>query len=195
MLRKELLKVEQEKSEIDWFYISKALEFYQKLGYRYVELPWIVSKASTETTWPGEPLDTQAGNLVGSAEQGFVERFWYLSGEEKYVAATPCFRIENQFDKWHQLSFFKIELFSKRDMWEEFLEDARDLFYSFGVNTIETNESRGKDLSIQAKDLLLEVGSYGFRRNKISDVEMSWSFGTGLAEPRFSSALKYMGIR
>lgn len=170
---------------IDWQRLAYALKFYQERGYSYVEVPWIVSSLATNSTLPPDGKVCKVdgyGELVGSAEQGFVE----LALQRKlttgaFVALTPCFR-GHEIDELHQLHFMKIELcvLSSDNHEAKVRSDAYDLFKTLGVNATTVITSDGTDLEVQG----IEVGSYGVRKFK----DICWTYGTGLAEPRFSIA-------
>ena len=168
-------------AEIDWFLVSKAIMFYTNNGYEYIEVPWIVSLEAIRSTFDGEPLKSKEGCLVGSAEQSFVQMM--IDGKLKagrYIAATPCFRNEI-YDNTHFPYFFKLELIH---FLEKSLDDCICLSASFfnrytSVSVVDTNI--GKDLYVND----IEVGSYGVREFG----KFYWTYGTGLAEPRFSIAV------
>ncbi len=61
---------------INWEFISKAINFYKKLGYEYVEVPWIVDTSTNMITIPQGHYSTSISedeSLVGSAEQSFLQ--------------------------------------------------------------------------------------------------------------------------
>src|SRR5690349_8240774 len=100
---------------INWEHIGKALTFYKSLGYKYLEVPWVVGIEAVAVTLPSdrEGTPTKGGILVASAEQSFIELMMRgVPLEGAYVAATPCFRDDPE-DLLHQKHFFKVELFSK----------------------------------------------------------------------------------
>jgi hypothetical protein len=184
---------------IDYSLISKALEYYKDIGYQYIEAPWIVDYKSISITLPVERLSQTLfdGYVIGSAEQSFI----YLYKENKlkpgkYVAASPCFRDEAE-DEWHSKTFFKVELIIIHDHpsseyeVKSLVSDATVFFdfhskkYHKNISLIKTNE--GYDLNLNG----IEVGSYGSRSVKIKNKKFYWSYGTGLAEPRFSMACQH----
>lgn len=177
---------------INWSIIPKALDFYEKLGYSYVEVPWIVSGEAINVTLPPDRtgLRTQDGPLVGSAEQSFLHMALngdLLSG--RHVACSPCFR-DDEEDDLHQRYFFKVELIllslvpildanrRVRDMADEALVFFTGLYGGRDASIVPTEQ--GLDIEVNG----IEVGSYGYRSYK----ELHWIFGTGIAEPRFSLA-------
>ena len=72
---------------IDYVVLGEALTFYVNRGYTYKEVPWVVSDQATEATLPHDRTATKVhyGNLVGSAEQSFIE---LLIRGEKLTQAT-----------------------------------------------------------------------------------------------------------
>lgn len=177
---------------IDWFKVSHAVTFYKTLGYKYVEVPWIVPRSVTQITMPQgkQSLEVDMGNewsdaLIGSGEQGFLGWRAKFKPGDMLVTATPCFR-----DEWGckegvtQPQFFKVELMVVgQDVTRVVLDHAKRLMSTFAANFAirEVVTEEGRDLFI--KDF--EVGSYGYREYD----GFKWTYGTGLAEPRFSTAL------
>lgn len=189
---------------IDWKRIANAIEFYQSYGYTYVELPYVVpnliSRITAESGIVSINADLGDGgtDLVGSAEQSFLHLA--LNGNldltKRYVGCTPCFRNE-VLDDLHQKHFMKVELFVP------FMElsgtvtrpiaatvinvaiDAKLFFRQYAeVDVVPIDDTC--DIMLNG----IEIGSYGFRRVRdISGRGLSWVYGTGLAEPRFSQAL------
>lgn len=173
----------------DWNLIKKALEYYTGLGYIYKETPWIVSPEITELTCPDiqKSLHNTTQSFVGSAEQGFIQLA--LQGQlipgVKYVSASPCIRL-GETDELHQEQFFKVELYSlsqDETVLNSFIDDASLFFSQMSLVmpcVVETSDPSTVDINING----IEVGSYGTR----SAQDIAWTFGTGLAEPRFSLA-------
>lgn len=168
--------------------LALALEFYRDRGYTLVDLPWVASREAVTVTAPkGAKLFTGPGGwLVASAEQSFLEQTmdYFLPLNKKYVAITPCFRDEAIRDSLHKPYFMKVELFECALNGAPGYGMLADAFSFFGSQTT-------GDLTTQTKttevDILLngvEVGSYGVR----SYGPYTWSYGTGLAEPRFGQA-------
>lgn len=178
---------------INWSILSRAIEFYESLGYFYLEVPWIVPRSITSITMPSfvTPFQTQHGDLVGSAEQSFLK----LASENllpagRYVALTPCFR-DDQITVLHQKHFMKVELIHlhPRDPEKnlnQVLQDALLFFSSF---------MHAKKISIGGEENQMdivspsgvEVGSYGIRTHQ----NLTWVYGTGVAEPRLSTVLAH----
>lgn len=211
---------------INWHLFSKAITTYTHLGYKLIEVPWLVDQQTINVTLPpGKKPFTVDGcgevnQLVGSAEQSFI--YLALQGKllpGKYQALTPCFR-DDQEDELHHKYFMKLELIhinpkpfilNKADGHTYFgpinRKDENEWLASEGLDPIEdegepstydqvlldakyalsflakkpikierTNE--GADLTING----VEIGSYGIRTYNA----ITWVYGTGLAEPRFS---------
>jgi len=178
---------------INYSLITDALCYYQALNYTLIDVPWTVSKEALEVT---TPVGHDAENnryldkyLVGSAEQSFLQ----LIKDDKlpfgqYVGVTPCFRNDDA-DELHQKYFMKLELihYLKRatiDDLTNMMDDAIRFFSLYvNVDVIETYDTRS-GLSFDIEYNGIELGSYGFRHRG----DISWVYGTGIAEPRFSIA-------
>lgn len=162
---------------IDWQLLSNALNYYGSLGYRYVEVPWIVPDQISRMTFDAEGLNCQLGTLIGSAEQGFLAMPEVM--DEWLVACSPCFRNEPVIDDLHHHWFMKVELYRSGNHLEEMLQHAFSFFEKrLDCHIITTNE--GYDIMVDD----IEIGSYGYRTTSARD----WTYGTGLALPRFSIA-------
>ena len=172
---------------IDYQLIGKAVTYYKNLGYKFIDVPWYVSMKAIESTLPPglKTFSFEDKYLVGSAEQSFVQLM--LDGEissGKYVAVSPCFRDEIE-DELHKKSFMKVELISiDRDPMSviDLYQDAFSFFkdnMAVGSSIKMVNTEDGFDICING----IEVGSYGRRQYE----NFYWSYGTGLAEPRFSN--------
>lgn len=183
---------------IDWRKLNDAIEYYTDHGYRFISVPWIVPRDTTDITKPLErrPVSTFMGDLVGSGEQGFIQLM--KEGKlprGKYCCLTPCFRDEEVYDEIHLPYFMKVELintgkypFSAWHAVEDMADDALE-FLNQGVycKRIELEDRtcvEGKSIDIVTSTKSIELGSYGHR--KFDDLE--WVYGTGIAEPRYSYA-------
>lgn len=192
---------------IDYHLISHAITSFTEKGYQYIDTPWFVNQEILDVTLPndrqgfylGHPTkNTRELNLVGSAEQGFLQ----LMLEKqincgKFCSAGPCFRDEPIIDELHQLNFFKLELinivsanhllndFNIKEMMFHAKETYIEIFklsskYINELQSIETDH--GYDLILKN----IEIGSYGIRKYS----NFCWIYGTGLALPRAQIALK-----
>ncbi len=190
---------------IDWDSIAAAMSAYQRLGYRRIEVPWTapleVLVATIQLASPGihDParfvsVCSGVGHMVGSAEQSILAS--RLDGSlppGKYVACTPCFRAHDGFTDIHQPYFVKVELWVDTGDHQEHrnvMKDARSFMATRldwkRVDRDEITELRDGPM---ASDLMLsgiEIGSYGWREFD----GISWAYGTGIAEPRFSIAAR-----
>jgi len=176
---------------VNWNILAKAMEHYGRSGYEVVEMPWFVPVETQMLTCPREDWIVKVeghGGLVGSSEQSFIAAD--LKGElgkGKFVACTPCFRNEPYYDNLHRVGFMKVELYRNDivtdDAVREMMEDAASFMCMMAGMVIGTEDTpQGQDLTIGG----IEVGSYGKR----SIPGLSWVYGTGVAEPRFSTAVR-----
>lgn len=174
---------------INWMHLAQALAFYEQQGFTRLELDWHTTKEINLWTCPHPDrmygFDDRA--LVGSAEQSFMQAQvdGLLQKGKSYVALTPCFRREPVVSQTHQLHFMKVELYVAHEASDQHVrrlsalaKQCMESLAPIQVDCVETIE--GLDLDIQA----LEVGSYAARRMHNHE----WTCGTGLAEPRFSTA-------
>lgn len=187
---------------IDYSKIAKAKEYYENLGYKYIEVPWLVDEATADVTKPSESNLhyvecgwNNEGALVGSGEQSFIQLM--LDGKlspGRYQAITPCFR-DDEEDELHQQYFMKLELIDY--MPENNIEamntlvDLADVYFDRFISTdlvrFQDEFDAEKDTyDIVAKKTRIELGSYGIRKYK----EHIWSYGTGLALPRLDIAME-----
>ena len=174
---------------IDYALIGKAVQYYVDHGYTYVEVPWAVSTSMSEKTLPEGKFamrvshpDILSADLLGSAEQGLIDLVdrGKLDPNRNYVAVSPCFRAEAAVEAGvSQFTFMKVELFS---LWSHFGTHQWHAWAFFRDNGLRCSRDV---VSPDQEDLVspcgVEMGSYGFRQN--------WSYGTGLALPRFSTVL------
>lgn len=178
------------KSNIDYHKIADAIDFYQDLGYSYIEVPWIVSRESHDITGKGySDFSSFLGTHVASAEQSFLE---LITNNEldpgRYLACSPCFRDDDTsqlYNKW----FMKVELINylgkikseTPDLVKSMIRQAYCFFERYLDITVEKTDI-GLDI---VSDCGVELGSYGFRTHN----DFSWVYGTGVAEPRLSHCL------
>lgn len=178
--------------------ISEAISWYKARGYTYIDVPWIVDQDAYYSTKDASApsakdctVNLEDGYLVASGEQGFIYDRPYQGN--KYVTCTPCFRHEPVHDKWHEPYFMKVELFeyagsnvllqeSKMVSHAKHFFDYQLLLHCDMESEMHLQPDGTIDLTING----IEVGSYGIRKYK----DLHWVFGTGLAEPRFSTVLE-----
>ena len=179
-----------------WRNLVGLADVYLTHGFADEPQPWIASQRAMEVTLPpGVPATVLHGAdlLVGSAEQAFVDRM--LRGTlrpGKWQTITPCFRREPQFDALHLPYFVKLELIHYMPEKVDFaLRDMMAIVQSAMQQRLNYHPW-AHDLQLQRVktdigwDLMLrgyEVGSYGIRTFE----NHQWVYGTGLAEPRFST--------
>ena len=181
-------------NSINYWLLGVALTHYQSLGYTYVEAPWRVPAEIADLTCP-EPNKRETSSLgsvlVGSAEQGMLDmaRSALLPHDTPLVACGPCFRLDEPKTPYHQDHFMKVELGYRCEdagpkmVVSKMIRDAQAFMQHYSMSPVEIIETPvGFDLEVMG----VEVGSYGYRP------ELKWVYGTGIAEPRFSLASKYV---
>ena len=177
---------------VDWSLLADALAFYRAAGYVGVDVPWTVGPAEMALTCPDPGRWVGAAPLgvhVGSAEQSFLQlELDGKLGRGRYVACTPCHRNEPVLDDLHRTAFMKVELYSNdpSDLGAagRLLDDAE----RFMAARKGASDTLAREATTEGFDLTLngiEVGSYGPR----GGAGLRWACGTGVAEPRFTSAL------
>jgi len=179
---------------VDWGLIASAINFYTKRGFQQVSLPWIQAPSIVAITCQDRSRILNVpghGSLIGSAEQSFIaEDMAGRLGRGRFVACTPCFRNEPVLDDLHLLHFMKVELYQNDVVGDDDIEDLVRLVQDFvyktaGVEAVREVNGADIDLTISG----IEIGSYGRRTASGS----TWIYGTGIAEPRFSTALSRKG--
>lgn len=184
-----------------------AVRFYRQRGYEWADVPWAVSgNALLITKPPLLPLNEcphfKRLYIVASAEQGFLHQqleyratFPGIGLKGRYVALTPCFRNELDFDALHRPYFLKTELIDWDRTTDRDLHDmvalAEEFFSAYlTVDVVETDLedplAASKTFDIVSRRGRIELGSYGVRHHQ--DVG-EWLYGTGCAEPRLSYAI------
>ena len=192
---------------IDYSIIAAASEKYAALGYIRIEVPWIVQCAAIAETYPIHDAPEGAcevrrnsrhtGYLVGSAEQSFLQMM--LEGRlppGRYQAISPCFR-GDATSHTHREYFMKLELFATSggsggdDALDQMMTDALSVMQAHTYQRLELFATdAGHDIGFIHPALgELELGSYG-RRQSESNPKLTWTYGTGIAEPRFSTFCK-----
>ncbi len=164
---------------------------------REVPLAWMTPHAYVEVTrpaWAPEQPVTEHGYLVASGEQTFLQ----LAEEDRlpkaecYIGWTPCFRHET-FDEQHHFAFLKAEAFAWLD--ETRPEDHQLIEWVERARRVLQDETEGDICPVPLEDGSwdlelngVEVGSYGIRALPLTG--RRYLYGTALAEPRFSFALR-----
>lgn len=163
-----------------------TVKYFERIGYKYIEVPWLVSLKAIRSTFSGDISPSiQNKYPIGSGEQGFVELD--LRGElppGRYITITPCFRNEPEVNDRTQLHFVKAELYdstsygSKYKLAGEAIVNFSTLAKSGALTSVETPE--GLDINLNE----IEIGSYGEREYE----GLRWAYGTAIALPRFDYA-------
>lgn len=175
---------------IDYGRIDRSIKFYESDSFQRIESPWTVTKDISGITKPKDKPDWEIKGknkvLVASGEQSFL--YLYLKGflpKGRYQTITPCFRDE-VFDLTHTKYFIKNELiitdYVNVESLNSLIESCKKFFESElnrEIDIIKTEQ--GYDLEFEG----VEIGSYGIRKCEY----LEWVYGTGLAEPRFSTLL------
>lgn len=170
---------------------------YANNNYKYIDTPWLVSLESINLTLPKDKKVFPVLNsyLVGSAEQGFIEllKTNHLT-DDKYMSFSPCFRDEGVYDDLHKPYFSKLEIFKITNKYSILLNDALKSINNYiSHRGLEKYNSVSIDNTEQGMDILLndiEIGSYGNRNINIQNSDVTYSYGTGVAMPRFLQTLK-----
>jgi hypothetical protein len=178
---------------IRWDIISEAIQFYQRLDFQYIEVPWTAGPEAMAITSPPGAAEywLEPGQLlVASAEQSLLQmaREGKLKPEGRYIACTPCFR-GDKIDEIHHRYFMKVELM----VYQPTLPDLSALAMlgaalNFFKGYITCHPLKLPDGSVDIQTTSgIELGSYGIRHH---DSVGTWVFGTGVAEPRLSYAMR-----
>lgn len=181
---------------IDYKLINDSIVYYEDIGFKRIETPWLVTEAVDSITRPKEvePFVVQAKkkNLIASGEQGFL--YLYLKEylpKGSFQTTTPCFR-NDSFDFTHSKYFIKNELIKtdKVDKYSlEILVANAECFFNtlFPIKTHVLTTDDGFDIMLDD----VELGSYGIRECEF----LKWIYGTACAEPRTSKLIKlYNGL-
>lgn len=182
---------------IDWGLVAVALDFYERRGFQRVEVPWFASQEVNEALMPREKrpyrpfmLSDSGMEMIGSGEASLVQMLieGQLEVGRGYVTATPCFRYESPYTPLSAPQFFKVELVRTGpvDATQRLLAAAKAFYASMEVYPEEVQTDEGIDLTLNG----IEIGSYGYRH---VENMLGWTYGTGLALPRFSTALESNG--
>jgi hypothetical protein len=191
---------------INYSILADAIDYYQRLGYKYLEMDWYVAEEALRKTLPKDRRiwKYDSGFLVGSGEQSFIEALMYtdrLEPDAKYCCCTPCFREEPEYDEYHLPCFMKVELIytgvkaiEEKDLFlAGVYEDAKSFFQRYLKHVYEVGTDIGWDLCAKVDGKMIELGSYGVRTFKAGDRTIEFVYGTGCAEPRLSQCLPAPG--
>lgn len=177
-------------AEVNWTLLSEAVSHFKAHGFQYVEAPWTAPYDVLEATCPAPQymIDSTIGGLVGSSEQSFMHlRRSGQIEQGKYVACTPCFRNEDTVNLLRQRTFMKVELYDDEThdldgMIQLVMNFYRSLLKSELQSSLSMRDTGSHSMDIELGGI--EVGSYGLREWE----GLKWVYGTGIAEPRFSTA-------
>ncbi len=185
--------------------LHTALNLLSVQGFEFIDLPWAVHRVYSDATRPEGHKDfaTPIGSLVASGEQSFLQMWGrgelpFLKGTPGYVGWTPCFRDEPILDEFHQSCFLKVEWFvpnpqDPTHLLSALLDMQQATFCALAQGLgvpYQTTRSR-MQVAQTASDTYdinvcgIEVGSYGLRTFRNDP----YLYGTGLALPRFTTAL------
>lgn len=195
---------------IDYELLHYSTRYYDELGYKRIEAPWLISEEISNITRPNDVaqyvVHKEGGNVLGDGKRkAFVasgeQSFLYLMAKGflpsgKYQTVTPCIRNE-MFDKTHVKYFTKNELIiigvdpsESKSCVDEVCTHACDFFMDC-VTDFENFRVVETESGFDIKYHDVEIGSYGYRQSMIGN----WVYGTGLAEPRFSRLINHHGKR
>jgi hypothetical protein len=183
---------------INYDILASAKSYYAKEGFRYIEVPWLVSEEISDITRPPFALQYEVSKgdkhkaFIASGEQGFL----YLAArgniaDGMYQTITPCIRNDN-FDELHTKYFMKNELIfinppNPDAALDLVMSEAETFFRAMtrerqweDIHKVKNGD--GWDIEYQG----IELGSYGIRECALC----TWVYGTGVAEPRFSRVFK-----
>lgn len=178
---------------IDYNIISKSVAYYEGRGFNRIETPWYVTQTVADITTPKTlrhfSIKENGKVLVGSGEQSFL--YMLITGQlspGRYQTITPCFR-NDEVDLWHNKYFLKNELI-ETNVTESKLEivvsHALIFFRKYLPDAHFVKTPEGFDIMWNN----YELGSYGIRKYEY----IQWIYGTGVAEPRLSNAIKSWDI-
>lgn len=199
--------------DIDYELLNEAKAYYVGHGFKYIEVPWIVSPGAYNATAPVNGHIAKNGIIVASGEQSFMQLV--LDGlltAGRYCCITPCFRPwDLNRSREHLTQFVKMELIQyemrdykeNADFYEESYEFLKDKAINFlsskvaGAEVIKTQDDpRLECTTIISHDVQtswgLELGSYGIRSHPAIGY---WIYGTGVALPRLTSAIAQLAKR
>ena len=184
---------------IDYKILADAIEYYKRMGYVEINMPWYVKDNIHNITFETNKSKWKLPSgdiLLGSAEQGFINQMLNHNLLGKFQATTPCFR-EDSIDELHQEHFIKTELFiNESEDFNKTLDKTLSDVFGFlikyvdiaRINFVDTSSETGtRSIDIEIDGI--EVGSYGIREYKYRDKSYTWVYGTGIALPRFSGVL------
>ncbi len=176
-------------STVSTHLILDAINYYTKLGYRLIDVPQCVDLEVSQHTKPeGTPEKFHKGVqvYVASAEQSFIQLHKQQElPDGKYMALTPCYRHESILNDTHYSMFLKLELIVVGESCGyQVMHDSLGFFKPL---TAQESYFIATEEGVDTYDIMcddIEIGSYGVRKMLDGTV---YTYGTGIAEPRFSS--------
>lgn len=194
---------------IQYIRLGAATNHYEKFGFRYIDVPWLVQQKVDHATKPKhvKPIHHHVSALnhtfhfAASGEQSFIQMQYDNAKnglpemQGRYQTITPCYRDEAKIDDQRRIGFMKLELIDWTTPTIENLDSIIDAAWKYfskhlAVRVIANEQTYEHGVDIVSDKLGIELGSYGIRHNKIGDYFMSWTYATGLAEPRLSYAIE-----
>lgn len=170
---------------IDCDLLMKAMNYYEKIGYKPIRVPMLVDKDILDLTMPSgrKGVKHEKQYYVGSAEQSFYQLIKDgACPDGNYMMITPCQRDEKILDENHLSMFLKVELISTEKSPWLLMKDVCDFLYENWIGGYKIEKTtEGFDLILNE----LEIGSYGEREYG----GFSLTYGTGLALPRITQAI------
>lgn len=192
---------------INYNVLHQSISYYDRAGYTRIEAPWLVTKAISDITRPPDASsyivrkddEKKEKVFVGSAEQSFLYLInkGHLPASGKFQSITPCMR-NDSFDSIHTKYFIKNELIiynvngfesTKIIPAMEQIDIMISLAKSFFGQYVPFKHLAVLQTGKEAFDITydgIEIGSYGIRKCSFC----TWIYGTGVAEPRFSTVAK-----
>ncbi len=188
--------------KIEFELLNNASQYFENKGFKYLDVPWVVSQEALKITCP-DSSEPESSGFVASGEQSFLELALQKKLRQgKFHCITPCCRFQDKIDKWHYHQFYKLELIEyfgeikpAHDISEMmkcvscFIEVFKRYTDEISLEIVEDEVRKGCE-SLSSMDITvngIEYGSYGIRHNENVGY---WMYGTGVALPRFQQILE-----
>lgn len=193
--------------DLDYSMMHDAKKYYVDKGFKYLEVPWVVSSGAYNATAPKKGHVAKGMIPVASGEQSFMQLVLDgLLSPGKYCCITPCFRPwDNGLSREHVPQFIKLELiqYEIKDhkdnvaYYNTSYEALKDAAFDLMVKSVPKikivktkDDPRLECITHVSHDIEtksgLELGSYGIRSHPAIGY---WIYGTGIALPRLTSAI------
>lgn len=175
----------EEKILIDYSKVNEAINYYNRLGFKYIPVPWIVSDEAFSITKDLRTFENNNNVNVASGEQSFLQLV--LRGKLK-EGRYQCCTAYNTGSEW----YMRVELFDfigykllNMDKQRERVNNVANISQSlFSEYTDTKKKTKAGYIEIECNGEI--IGKYGYREYN----GFSWIYGTGLDEPKFSETLK-----